>query len=100
MMKDGSNRRIFTRNTKKPELILLRQLPANAHIGNTDRMFTMSKEKVLFFRRDDGQIVIGNASALAIRKAQTAFEGIAESLGNPTEDDIQSWVDEVRYGKG
>jgi AbrB family looped-hinge helix DNA binding protein len=56
-------------------------------------------DKVLFFRRDDGQIAIGNASALAIRKAQTAFEGAAEKLGNPTEDDIQSWVDEVRYGK-
>ncbi|MDR1796199.1 MAG: AbrB/MazE/SpoVT family DNA-binding domain-containing protein [Clostridiales Family XIII bacterium] len=57
-------------------------------------------DKVLFLRHDDGQITIGNASALAIRKAQAAFDGAAEKLGNPTEEDIQSWVDEVRYGKG
>jgi AbrB family looped-hinge helix DNA binding protein len=53
-------------------------------------------DKVLFFRRDDGQITIGNASAPAIRKAQAAFTGAAEKLGNPTEEDIQSWVDDIR----
>ena len=56
-------------------------------------------DKVLFFRRDNGDIMIGNASALAIREAQEAFSGVAENLGNPNEDEIQSWVDEIRYGK-
>jgi len=26
--------------------------------------------------------------------------GVAEKLGNPSEEEIQSWVDEVRYEKG
>jgi len=56
-------------------------------------------DKILFFQNESGEVVIGNASINAIRKAQRAFEGVAESLGNPSEDDIQSWVDEVRYGK-
>ena len=55
-------------------------------------------DKVLFFRRENGEIAIGNASALAIREAQQAFSGVAEKLGNPSEEEIQSWVDDVRYG--
>jgi len=57
-------------------------------------------DKVLFFRRENGDIAIGNASALAIREAQQAFSGVAEQLGNPSEEEIQSWVAEARYGKG
>lgn len=57
-------------------------------------------DKVLFFRRENGEISIGNASALAIREAQMAFGGVAEQLGNPSEEEIQSLVDEVRYGNG
>jgi len=56
-------------------------------------------DKVLFFRRDNGDIAIGNASALAIREAQHAFSGVAEDLGDPSEEEIQSWVDEIRYKK-
>ena len=56
-------------------------------------------DKILFTQNDSGEIVIGNASINAIRKAQKAFEGIAEELGNPSEKEIQSWVDEIRYGK-
>jgi calcineurin-like phosphoesterase family protein len=37
-------------------------------------------------------------SIKAIHKAQVAFEGVAESLSNPSENNIQSWVDEIRYG--
>ncbi|MCL2426930.1 MAG: type II toxin-antitoxin system PrlF family antitoxin [Oscillospiraceae bacterium] len=54
-------------------------------------------DKILFFQNENGEIVIGNASVNAIRKAQIAFEGVAEGLGNPSEEDIQCWVDEVRY---
>ena len=56
-------------------------------------------DKILFTQNEKGEIVIGNASINAIRKAQKAFAGLAEELGNPSEEDIQSWVDEVRYGK-
>jgi len=56
-------------------------------------------DKILFFKNENGEVVIGNASVNAIRKAQTAFEGVAENLGNPGEDEIQTWVDSVRYRK-
>ena len=47
----------------------------------------------------NGQIVMSNASAKAIRKAKAAFTGAAEEMGVFSEDDIQALVDEVRYGK-
>ncbi|MDR3072195.1 MAG: type II toxin-antitoxin system PrlF family antitoxin [Clostridiales Family XIII bacterium] len=56
-------------------------------------------DKILFFRNDKGEIVIDNASESAILNAQNAFRGVAENLGNPSEDEIQSWVYDVRYGK-
>ena len=54
-------------------------------------------DKISFIDRN-GEIVIGNASAQAIRNVQKAFSGVAESLGNPDEAVVQSWVDEIRYG--
>ena len=57
-------------------------------------------DKILFTQNENGEIVIDNASINAIRKAQNAFKGLAEELGNPSEEEIQAWVDEVRYGKG
>jgi len=56
-------------------------------------------DKIIFIQNEKGEIVIGNASVNAIRKAQKAFEGVAESPGKPDEDAIQSWVAEIRYGK-
>ncbi len=56
-------------------------------------------DKVLFFQKKDGEIVLSNASAKAIRKAQAAFAGAAEDMGVFNEDDVQALVDEVRYGK-
>ena len=53
-------------------------------------------DKILFFQRENGEIVIDNASATAILKAQKAFFGVAEKLDTPSEDKIQSWVDETR----
>ncbi len=58
-----------------------------------------SGDKVLFLQKQDGEIVVSNASAMAIRKAQTAFNGAAEDLGVFSEDDVQELVDEVRRGK-
>lgn len=59
-----------------------------------------SGDKILFFQKRDGEIVVSNASAQAIRRAQAAFSGAAEAMGISSEDDVQSLVDEVRYGKG
>ena len=56
-------------------------------------------DKILFFQKPNGEVVINNASAQAIYKAQKAFEGVAEQMGVYNEDDVQALVDEVRYGK-
>ena len=56
-------------------------------------------DKILFFQKQEGEIVVNNASSKAIRKAQAAFTGAAEAMGVTSEDDIQALVDEVRYGK-
>ena len=56
-------------------------------------------DKILFIQNDRGEVVIDNASVNAIRKAQRAFEGVAEGLGKPDEDVIQSWVTDIRYRK-
>jgi len=53
-----------------------------------------------FFYRRNGDIVINNASANALLKAQKAFEGAAKDFGVENEEDIQLLVDEIRYGKG
>ena len=52
-------------------------------------------DKVLF-AEEDGKVVIMNASANALRKAQKAFEGVAEELGIRDEQDIVNMVKEVR----
>ena len=56
-------------------------------------------DKILFLPKENGEVMVGNANALALADAQKAFDGVAGRLDNPTEEDIQSWVDEVRYGK-
>ena len=58
-----------------------------------------SGDKILFCQKQDGKIVMSNASSQAIRKAQAAFTGVAEDMGIYSEDDVQALVDEVRYGK-
>lgn len=58
-----------------------------------------SGDKILFFQKKNGEIVVSNASAKAILKAQTAFSGTAESMGISGEADIQALVDELRYRK-
>ena len=40
-----------------------------------------SGDKILFYQKQDGEIVMSNASSQAIRKAQAAFTGVAEDMG-------------------
>jgi antitoxin PrlF len=56
-------------------------------------------DKILFFERSEGEIVINNASATAIINAQKAFEGTAKEFGVNSEEDVQRFVDEVRYSE-
>jgi AbrB family looped-hinge helix DNA binding protein len=56
-------------------------------------------DKILFFERTDGEVVINNASSTAIINAQKAFAGAAKDFGVKSEDGVQGLVDEVRYGK-
>ena len=63
------------------------------------RLGLKSGDKILFFQNEDGEIVLSNASATAIREAQNAFAGLAEKLGVKDEDDVQALVDEIRYGR-
>jgi len=56
-------------------------------------------DKMLFVQKENGEVVVGNAATTALWNAQKAFRGVAEKLKNPDEDEIQSWVDGVRYGK-
>jgi len=63
------------------------------------RLMLKEGDKILFIERENGEIVINNASATAILKAQKAFEGVAEAIGIKDEDEVQALVGEVRYRK-
>lgn len=56
-------------------------------------------DKLLFIERN-GEIVINNASATAIARAQDAFTGAARDFGVADDEDVQKLVDDVRYGAG
>ena len=59
-----------------------------------------SGDKILFYQKEDGEIVLTNASAQAIKKAQSALAGAAEAMGVKNEDDVQALIDDIRHGKG
>lgn len=54
-------------------------------------------DKILFYQKPNGEVVVSNASAAALEKAQLAFAGVAEAMGVNTEEDVQDLVDEVRH---
>ena len=58
-----------------------------------------SGDKMLFIQNPNGEIVVTNASDAAIRKAQAAFTGAAETMGVSNEDDVQALVDNLRCGE-
>ncbi|MDR1421630.1 MAG: AbrB/MazE/SpoVT family DNA-binding domain-containing protein [Coriobacteriales bacterium] len=54
--------------------------------------------KVLFFQRENGDVVIENVSIVALRKAQSAFAGAAVDFGYESTDDVLDDVMTTRYG--
>jgi AbrB family looped-hinge helix DNA binding protein len=56
-------------------------------------------DKLRFFQRESGDVVIDNASTDAISKAQKAFVGAAKDFDVKNEDDVQRLVNEMRYGR-
>lgn len=54
-------------------------------------------DKLLFLERN-GQLVIANASIMAILEAQKAFAGAASDFGVDNPHGVQNLVDEIRYG--
>lgn len=51
-------------------------------------------DKILFFRKDNGEIVVQNPNATAIQEAQAAVASV-----NYSEDEILADVMELRYGE-
>ena len=58
-----------------------------------------SGDKILFIQNNSGDIVLYNASANAIKKAQAAFSGAAKDMGLNSDEDVQALVDEMRHGE-
>jgi AbrB family looped-hinge helix DNA binding protein len=56
-------------------------------------------DKIIFFERSNGEVVINNASATAIINAQKAFKGADKDFNVNSEEDVQRLVDDVRYGE-
>jgi len=51
-------------------------------------------DKILFFRKDNGEIVISNTSLVAIQEAQNAVVG-----SSYTEEEILDDIMQLRYGE-
>ena len=56
-------------------------------------------QKVLFTEKENGEVVMKNASIEALDEAQRNFKGAAEESGLLTEEDVMRAVREVRYGE-
>lgn len=93
----------YQENIERMDDMNLAKISANGQItvpAEIRRLLALkSGDKILFFQKPNGEVVIYNASVQAIYKAQKAFEGVAEQIGVYNEDDVQTLVDEVRYGK-
>lgn len=64
------------------------------------RKLHLKEGNKLLFIEHGGEIIIRNASATAIVRAQEAFAGAAQDFGVADSADVQGLVDETRYGLG
>ncbi len=53
-------------------------------------------DKISFCQNEEGDIILSNASAQALSKAQRAFTGAAAEMGVQSEEDVQALVDALR----
>ncbi|MBM4236254.1 MAG: AbrB/MazE/SpoVT family DNA-binding domain-containing protein [Firmicutes bacterium] len=56
-------------------------------------------DKILFLERDNGEIVVSNASLSAFLRAQQAFQNVAETTDLKNEYQVQAEIDKIRYNK-
>jgi antitoxin PrlF len=56
-------------------------------------------DKILFLERDNGEIVLSNASLSALFRAQQAFQNVAEISDLKNEYQVQAEIDKIRYNK-
>jgi len=54
---------------------------------------------ILFLERDNGEIVVSNASLSALFRAQKAFQNVAETTDLDNEYQVQAEIDKIRYNK-
>ena len=64
-------------------------------VGIREKLGVKTGDKILFVE-EDGKIVIMNASLVALKNAQKAFEGEAARLGIKNEDDVVQMIKELR----
>ena len=55
-------------------------------------------DKILFFERKNGEVIIDNASSTALLAAQKAFKNAAKDFGVNSDEDVQKLINGVRYG--
>jgi antitoxin PrlF len=53
-------------------------------------------DKILFLERDNGDIVLSNASLSASSRAQDAFQNVAETTDHKSEYQVQAEIDKIR----
>lgn len=58
-----------------------------------------SGDKILFIERNNGEIVLSNASLSALFQAQDAFQNVAEAADLKEEYQVQAEIDRIRYSK-
>jgi AbrB family looped-hinge helix DNA binding protein len=56
-------------------------------------------DKVAIFE-ENGRFYFENSAMLAFKRAEQAFEGVAEEAGFQTEEDMQDYIKEIRKESG
>jgi len=58
-----------------------------------------SGDKILFFTNEAGDVVLSNASAKALLKAQIVFQNASDDMDIRSEEDVQQLIDDIRSGE-
>lgn len=94
---------LILKNKQKEIYMNLAKISANGQITVPSEIRQMlvlkSGGKILFIQKPTGEVVINNASAEALYKAQNAFSGVAEKIGAKNDNDVMDMIREVRHGE-